>query len=266
MIADIVFEDIEYLYANEEKTNKSNFFRHHHTQYEVLFIVRGTGTFFIEDQAYSFTDNTVIIIPPGSYHILRNAPDTDYERFVLNFAPELFPSELTSGEDNICKCADDEIVSLFDKIRDYSERFPPELFYRLLRSFLTEFLIIFYSGNNKTLEREDIPPLIRNAMTFINNNITQPLDIDLIANSLYVSKSHLNHSFHKVLNTGIMQYVRIKKMCAAREYLKSGNSAEQTATMLGYRNYITFLRNYQTEFKENPTVRTYKKNKDRTRR
>ena len=259
MITDIVFDDIEYLYANEEKTNKSNFFIHHHTQYEILYILRGTGTFFIENKAYSFTDDTVIIIPPGSYHILKNAPDTDYERFVINFSPELFPENLSFNEDSVCKYADTEIFGLFDKIRDYSTRFPKETFYLLLKSVLTEFLVIFYSCDNKSLERVDLPPLIQNAIVFINQNLSRPLDVDTIANGLYVSKSHLNHTFRKVLNTGVMQYVRTKKTCAARECVKNGMSASQAALKFGYRNYTTFLRNYQTEFNENPVNTAHKR-------
>ena len=102
------------------------------------------------------------------------------------------------------------------------------------------------------LEKEDVPPLIEKAMDFINKNISQPLNIDQISEHLFVSRSYLNHLFKRVLNTGVMQYVRIKKMCEARKYLKNGANACDVASMLGYKSYTTFLRNYRTEFNENP--------------
>ena len=265
MVHEISFNDITFRYACEVGTNEADFFKHHHTQYEVLYIVQGEGTFIIENHSYSFSNGTILIIPPGKYHVLQIPSQILYERYVLNFSPELFPRILTEEQNySICKTADDEIFEMFTKLQAYSERFSYEQFRYLLKSFLNEFLIVFFAdAEHGMLEKEDVPPLIEKAMDFINKNISQPLNIDQISEHLFISRSYLNHLFKRVLNTGVMQFVRIKKMCEARKHLQNGVNAIQVASMLGYKNYSTFLRNYRAEFGENPVLSFSKNTQNR---
>ena len=261
MIYEISFPDITFRYAHENVLNEADFFKHHHVQYEILYIVHGSGSFIIENDLYNFSDGTIILVPTGKYHVMKISSQDLYERYVINFSPDLFPEVLAEEQNcSICKKAGGEMLQLFTKLYSYSERFSSEHFHALLKSILNEFLIIFYvDAEHKVLEKKDMPPLIKKAMDYINENINQPLNIETIAAHLFVSRSYLNHLFKHFLNTGVMQYVRIKKMCEARKLLKNGITAIQAATLLGYTNYSTFLRNYRTEFMENPINKASKK-------
>ena len=252
MLKQVIYPDIDFRYAKENKTNQADFFSHHHTQHELLFILRGQGTLFIENHSYSFSDKTVFLIPAGMYHVLQIPALLPYERYVVNFAPELLPPMLGGGS-IVCKYADDELLALCARMRSYADRFPPDRLHLLLRSVLTEFLLVLFADTERgTLQKVDAPPLIQRAMDYINENLEKPLTVQEIADALFVSKSYLVHSFERVLNTGVMQYVRIKKMCEARRLLLGGCSPTQTAARLGYKNYSTFLRNYRAEFTEKP--------------
>lgn len=258
MITELAFNDINFRYAHESTINEADYFKHHHVQYEILYIVHGNGSFIIENDLYNFSEKTIIIVPPGKYHVMMIASPNLYERYVINFSPELFPKVLAEKRNySICKIADSEMQQLFTKLHSYSERFSSEHFHSLLKSFLNEFLILFsVDTQHGALEKKDMPLLIKKAMEFINENINQPLNIETIASHLFVSRSYLNHLFKNFLNTGVMQYVRIKKMYEARKLLKSGVTAIQAASLLGYTNYSTFLRNYRAEFAENPINKT----------
>lgn len=264
MVHEISFNDINFRYAYESTINEADFFKHIHTQYEIIYIVHGNGSFIIENDLYNFSDGTIIIVPPDKYHVMKIASQNLYERYVINFSPELFPKVLTEEQDcNICKIADiaDNEMSLFTKIYFYSEHFSPEYFHSLLKSFLNEFLIVFYvETKREVLEKKDLPLLIKKTMEYISDNINNPLNIEDIARHMFVSRSYLNHIFKSFLNTSIMKYVRIRKMCEARKLLKKGINATQVASLLGYTNYSTFLRNYRAEFMENPINKTPKKN------
>jgi AraC-like DNA-binding protein len=102
-------------------------------------------------------------------------------------------------------------------------------------------------------EQKNVPTLIKNALKYINENLDKPLTTHGIAKALFVSKDHLCHAFSKTLNTGIMQFVSIKRAYKARSMIKSGIPAVTVSEKLGYAYYSTFLRNYKSHFGITPS-------------
>ena len=97
MIYEISFPDITFRYAHENVLNEADFFKHHHVQYEILYIVHGSGSFIIENDLYNFSDGTIILVPPGKYHVMKIPSQDLYERYVINFSPCLLYTSLPSG-------------------------------------------------------------------------------------------------------------------------------------------------------------------------
>ena len=52
-------------------------------QYEILYIVHGSGSFIIENDLYNFSDGTIILVPPGKYHVMKISSQDLYERYVI---------------------------------------------------------------------------------------------------------------------------------------------------------------------------------------
>ncbi len=226
---------------------------HHHADYELLFVVKGSGTFLIEDSSFEFTDGALFLIPPGIYHVLQTPPQGGYDRFVINFSSELIPSSVTISN-FFHKHADSATWSLFMKFYEYTERFGKDKLETLFSSFLSEILVLVTTdGALEGSEGAGLPDSVGRAIDFICSNLDKPLDLEFIASELFLSKSYLSHVFSDTMNTGIMQYVRIKKMHAARAQLLSGVPAVRVSELLGYDNYSTFLRNFRDEFGFNPS-------------
>lgn len=254
MINCVNFSKIAYSHNVTEKNDRNDFSNHQHATYEVLFILKGSGTFLIENNCYEFTDNTIFLIPPGKYHVLQAPPQKEYERFIINFAPEFLPSSV-SADQSLYLIVDDNIRSMFLRFDNYADTYSDEPLYALLLSFLTELLIVLtYGSARENARRMDLPEIVKNAVDYITQNLEKPLEIDTIAQNLFVSKSYLSHIFTQTMNISVMRYIRIKKMYAARGYLQRGYSAVQVAQMVGYDTYSTFLRNYQAEFSVNPSA------------
>ncbi len=254
MFNTVKYNQIGFMHQRTESVNRGNFTNHCHTSYEILFVMNGSGTFLIENTAYEFSKDAVFLIPPGRYHVLQVPPQRDYERCVINFAPELLPAAV-HAPDNLQLKADDSVRELFLKFDRYADTYQDESLYALLLSFLTELLVILTHSQNEieSVRRSDIPPLVKKAVDYICRNLDKPLSVEQIAEQLFVSQSYLNHIFAKTMNIGIMGYARLKKMYEAREYLQRGYPVLRVAELLGYKSYPTFLRNYRAEFGKSPT-------------
>ena len=236
------------------EVDRSRFFNHLHTTYEILFIINGSGTIVIEDNTYEYSQNAIFLIPPGKYHVLNTPPQRDYERFVINFAPELLPPSIKPPQ-AIHKSVGENIRALFYKFDQYADRFPERQLYTLLISFLHELLIILTSDDEVIPVRQaDTHPLVKKAISYIGDNLDKPLELKDIADELFISQTYLTHIFTKTMNISVMRYVRIKKMYLAREYLQKGFLSTKVAEMLGYRDYPTFYKNYHNFFGSAPST------------
>lgn len=235
------------------EVDQSRFFNHLHTSYEILFIINGSGSIVIEDNTYEYAQNAIFLIPPGKYHVLKTPPQRDYERFVINFAPELLPSSIAPPQ-AIHKSVGENIRTLFYKFDQYADYYPERQLYTLLISFLHELLIILTSEEEiEPVRQSDTHPLVKKAISYIGENLDKPLELKDIADELFISQTYLTHIFTKTMKISVMRYVRIKKMYLAREYLQQGYLSTKVSEMLGYKDYPTFYKNYHNFFGSAPS-------------
>ena len=224
-----------------------------HSLYELLFIAKGNNEFLIENKTYKVKDNSLFIIPPGMYHTMLYDPGENYERCIMYFDQNLIPPCITI-ENCINTTISEDIISLFWKFDSYADQYKSDALYYLLLSFLHELLIrIVYSGKD-SLETSNLPPIVKQAISYINRNLDQPLKLETIAQELFVSKSHLCHLFQANTQISVMDYIKIKKMHRAQNLLSRGFSPTQVSKLLNYDTYSTFLRNYKSIFHCNPSI------------
>lgn len=244
MFNTVHFNRLEFSHYVTHNRDNERFVPHHHIDYEILYIMRGSGSFLIEDTSYAFSDGTVFLIPPGIFHVLETPPQNDYERVCIYFPPELLPP-CVSPPDRMCKAAGDDLMPLFLKFDRYADVYPKDVLYTLFVSFLSELIVtLTYSSRNDLTAQECIPPLVKNAVAFIAAHIEKPLALSDIASGVFVSPTHLSHAFSQTMHISVMQYVRLKKMFLARSLLQSGYAPTKVAALVGYADYPTFYKNY----------------------
>lgn len=230
------------------EVESGSFHNHHHLFYEILFILNGSGMFLVEDTAYEFSGDTVIVIPPQQYHVLKIPPQRRYERYVVHFAPELLPDALQTSRP-IVRQADEELIALFEKAERGAAVYEETPLRILQGALITEAMLALRFGKEaQDTPKTEIPAVVQSAVRYVRDNLDKPIDTASLAQALFVSKTYLGHIFAKTMNISLMRYVRMKKMYRAREHLKRGASVTRTAELLGYESYHTFLRNYCAEF------------------
>lgn len=232
---------------------KNDFQSHQHNHYEILFVTNGSGIFLVEDTAYEISGNTILLIPPKQYHVLKIPPQHNYERYILYFEPEFLP-DLLKVSRPIVRQADENLLSFFRKSDFYEKEFTGEPLQILQKALLLEIMVnLCLRKDIPALKKAAFPELVQEAIHYICENLDKPLNTANIADALFISKTYLTHIFARTMNIPLMHYVRMKKMHRAREYLRQGNSVTRTAELLGYESYHTFLRNYSAEFGSLPS-------------
>ena len=245
--------NIIFTHTFTKQVESGSFHSHHHLFYEILFILNGSGLFLVEDTAYEFSGNTVIVIPPQLYHVLKIPPQRHYERYVVHFAPELLPDEL-QAERPIVRQADEEMIALFARAEAGATLYEETPRRILQGAVITEAMVALrYGKETYDTPKTELPALVQSAVRYICDNLDKPLDIPELARALFVSETYLGHIFARTMNISLMRYVRLKKMYAARDYLKRGYSVLHVSELLGYKSYPTFLRNYRREFGRYPS-------------
>ena len=245
-----------------ENIDSSIFFKHFHDFYELYVFVSGEGYYTIESNVYQLRPYDAFLIQPAQYHFLTLTNTTHYERILIWFSDKDVPSSLLDsfGNKNIYVNIKDKPIlnNLFfgpywDTFSTYS-RSDLEILSQLK---LKEFLI--HLKNTDTLssasEHVSINPIVKKALKYINENLSEDLNIKKIADAVFVSCSYLSHLFQNTCKISIMEYVRQKKILAAKELIKSGCTPTEVFKKYGFNNYSTFYRNFKKHYSVSPRLK-----------
>ena len=241
-----------------------------HQMCEILWLLSGNVQYNINGNLYDVQPGDLILLNVNEIHSLQLTSSEPYERFVLQFSPNLLPPNVTLDIDPLMP---------FSSAQSFHRILPAELIKgskipRLFRSFKRNclkkeectilelvahiFLILkelnhLTSQFSKSVARTPVTPsnnetILKNCITYLNDNITQNLQISDIANHCHICTSHLHHLFKKEMHTSLHSYIINQKMQLAAIMLRKGISPQEVANSLGYSYYSTFARNFTSLF------------------
>jgi AraC-like DNA-binding protein len=89
-----------------------------------------------------------------------------------------------------------------------------------------------------------VPPLVRRARTFIQENFQRKISLSSVADKMNVSSNHLSRQFRRETGMTLTSYIHRVRLRQARRLLaQGGRSISEVAYMIGYQNYRDFYRN-----------------------
>lgn len=233
------------------------FEKHCHDGYEFIFFVQANCEYVVEDNNYCVRSGDAILIPPGKYHFLKPSGMKTYDRAVFSFSENLFPYPGFM----------DEVAALGNYFS--SESYPESAkkaqeFLSLCRDMdaahsaiyaiaaLTEIFLLLLSAP-KTEQNAQTDSLCSRAIRYISDNLSEIQSTEDIAKGLFSSRSALQHAFRKNLDIPVMQYVRMKRLFAVRQFVAKGDTLAAAAEKAGYDDYTTFYRAHKAYFGYSPT-------------
>ncbi len=245
---------------------------HHHDFYEIYFLISGDVTYTIESRQYHVMPGDLLLISPRELHQICIRPEMSaYERYVLWVDPQLLSTYSTSLSDltrnldpngphegNLLRMGPEEhqkLLSLFKQLWQESEAdtYGSDL---LRTSLLVQLLVTI----NRLADREadfheaamQSSQAVSKVVDYINQNYSQPLSLDSLAELVYVSKYHLSHEFNRQVGTSVYRYIQKKRLLIARQLLAQGARPNEVYASCGFGDYAGFYRAFKGEYGISP--------------
>lgn len=249
------FNKIIYQNNNVHFKNNSIFFLEHaskntilhwHDAVEIIYIIKGTIEFNFNSEIFTASDRELVFINSNTVHSFRHiSPTVDYYFLVIEnkfLENNNLYSKTTFFER---KLNDEESIAFFEKI--IKEKQKNDGFSNI--SIISIIISLFIQLNRKHLTKPNLSKvtnkqlyLVKNILTYINENYKEKLKIEDIANQFYFSKSYLSHTFKKITGLSIIDYVNLVKCQTAKTLILNGSEILEAAKECGFTDFSYFTR------------------------
>lgn len=244
---------------------------HEHEFYEVFFFVSGNVTYNIEGRTYLLRTGDILLTDNQDIHRPYISPGKPYERYVLWITPD-FLNFLQKYGSNLSACFTDasrkkyklirpdsslaaQLKNQLDKIianRD-DKNFGSEI---LEVIYIVEFMVYLNRAYFDTSDiiRRDVTEnkKINRVVEYINENLSQDLSLEKLAEICFISKSYLSHQFKTYTGMPLIQFIIKKRLTAARNMIRSGMPAMDACMLCGFNDYSNFHKAFKKEFGKSP--------------
>lgn len=238
---------------------------HWHSEFEINFIISGCAEFICGDNRSVSSEGDIIIIPPNMLHAVY--PHEDFKQLydTVVFSPEM----LGISENDRCaaECLKPllggteintqitrehiyygELKTTVENIFSCAKGNTPQLDMLMKSELLRFFWLLYEKGDifrtdKNTISRSET---IRPAIEYMNENFSEAVTIEQLAEITHMSKSYFMRRFKETAGVGAIEYLsqlRIKKACEI--LLKTDKTVVESAFECGFRNLSNFNRQFR---------------------
>lgn len=247
---------------------KENYSSHVHENFELYYFLSGDASYLVEGTEYGLKPHDVLLVRNFETHRTKIFSSSPYERIAIHFSPAVFSAldpddsllapfrNRQLGQNNRYSEEDFPSARYKDCFRDLDARkhSTENRLFILSRMLviLTE-LQLSYRDKAKDRLTENIGPASE-IVSYLNRHLFDELSLESISKRFFLSKSQLNRVFSRATGFSVWEYVRIKRLLAARDRLLAGDSAANVCTECGFRDYSSFYRAYTSRFGCSPSA------------
>jgi len=237
---------------------------HSHDVYEIYMFLDGKTDYLVEGNKYRLKKGDIMLMRKGELHINSVRGGSTYKRIYINFDITSLLAETNNlsllnmfenrplGEYNHYRAKDfpeNHWQKLLQAICDASSK-EEKLCYLL--PLLNELSKCFSRMTQVSSGKE--PNLVADICKYINSDLTGDLSLEQLSEKFYISKTHLNRLFHANVGTTVGQYIKLKRLFLAREYIQQGMHPTEVYSRCGFHDYTTFFRAFKKQFGKAPTT------------
>ena len=208
----------------------------------LLYVVRGKGYCYLGEQRAELRTGALAIL--DCYQMHRYGTDTSWEILWVHFdgrmARDYFDAIAASGRQIIMPKNGYHASRGLEKIHrmlSINKRVNEAVISKNIVSVLTEFMVCEQPREDNT----DQSARIEETLSFINENIDQPLTLETLAQHASLSTFYFSRVFKKETGYAPREYLIMTRMNAARFYLRTTNlSLKEITFRCGYGSESTF--------------------------
>ena len=245
---------------------------HIHDTYEIYYSISGGRQFLIDNRFYDFQPGDLFFINQYESHYLSQLDEARHERIVISIYPEYLIS-CSSPRTDLNECFSRHNVPYGHRISLSADEQSRFMYYIhrfqdigsakwggdvLERAVFTEMMLflnqLFRQKNEAFTMDNAIPGAERptpadshysqvdRILTYINQNISQDLSIEKLAEHFYMSSSGISRIFKEATGTTLNRYITAKRITCAKGLLAQGRSVTDACLESGFRDYSNFFK------------------------
>ncbi|MBE5948046.1 MAG: AraC family transcriptional regulator [Lachnospiraceae bacterium] len=265
-------EDFKIFYLSDNDFLQYDF--HYHDFHKIMLFLQGNVTYHIEGKAYPLEPGDTVIVHSGDIHKPVLNDNSTYERVIIYLSDEYLDSLCTencniknfieyskSKNANVLR----QSVSMHsDNLKNITGRLIKNLKSQdfgaeiLTKAILTELLVAL---NRLCLTNDDDKLFginisnsnILSVIEYINKNLSEDLNIDLISKEFFMDRYYLMHLFKKETGFTINNYITYKRLSHFNGLTKTGLQITEACFECGFKSYSTFSRAYKKYYNTSPS-------------
>lgn len=247
---------------------------HYHDFNKIVVFIAGKVTYYIEGTAYKLKPWDILLINRDTIHKPVIDVSSPYKRMVLWLKPS-FLQKHSDTKSNLLTCFELACQDKFNLLRmtpemriivqsllaqingtRQNQNFGDEL---LRNSLLIQF-IVYLNRMASEMKNGIIPAdidieyseAINQVLQYIDTNIAEDLSIEKLASVFFLSKYYLMRKFKQHTGYSIHQYVLQKRLIAANQFLREGQSVITACMESGFHDYANFTRAFKKMYGLSP--------------
>lgn len=235
---------------------------HNHDGYELLFVLDGEIDLYWDGGGRKLTHGDLACIAPYAFHRVTLRTAGCYDRICINIKDSFLPflsssrtdfmplfSGPVQGEPNLQHVSDEEQKELISLSLRLQQALKEQIWGDdlLSKALLTQLLLLV--GRHSIIQDAPrqpgiMPELVSRTFAFIDCHLTDEINLDLLAAYIHHNPSYIGRCFKKITGTTIKQYIILKRVALAQQYLREGNPPGNVCYMAGFQNYAHFSRTF----------------------
>lgn len=261
------FGEIYIRHAIDEEPNDKYFSMHIHEQCEIYVFVAGNVEYLVEGTRYPLDENSMMIMRPSEVHRAKIMGKEKYERYALNF-PVSFVEDIDPegkllipfmkrelGKNNLFTREEIDmslVRRLFDQMSDKYEDYDKQLKIKTNLFMLLDMISTAYVNKEKV---ENKPLSIEErVVVYVNDHLFEEIAVPDLASHFFLSVSQFGRLFKRATGASPWEYIIKKRLAAAKEKIRNGESLQSAAESCGFTDYSAFYRGYIKRFGKAPSI------------
>ncbi|MBW7459231.1 helix-turn-helix domain-containing protein [Paenibacillus sepulcri] len=232
---------LDFFYYKSEKSGSYVDF-HKHNCYELVYYITGTGTMNLNGEMLRYTPNSMTVTRPNYMHDERHEEATDVIFF--GYLYDDFPVPLRNG-----LVQDSQQCDILRLVLGMKEELLEQKRHFRFRVDLLLNETILLIGRFANLDAvENRPEKLFYARRYLDENFTQPVNMQTLAELSGYSSDHFRHLFKEQTGISPARYVLTKRLEAARHMLLNTTASVSAIGMeCGFSTTSQFIELFKRE-------------------
>jgi len=258
-------ENYRYFHLRDTAGQERDF--HFHEFDKIVLLLEGRVEYLVEDRAYELKPWSVLLVKHHSIHKALIDKSTPYERVIIYLDRKFFERALPGAALTDCfDRADENSAHLLytseeerEELRRHLESYEIAADDRrygaqTMRDTIIMQLLVSVGRLNAAApgEERSFDPKIEQTLSYINENLSEELSVESLAERVYLSRYHFMRLFKAQTGSTVHSYVRQKRLLQAARLIREGSPANKAAADSGFADYSAFHRAFRECFGISP--------------